>query len=54
MDIKHLSFGYTKKQLILKDISLSFAKGKITTLLGSNGCGKSTLFNLCKIGRAHV
>lgn len=47
MDIKHLSFGYTKKQLILKDISLSFAKGKITTLLGSNGCGKSTLFNLC-------
>ena len=46
MDIRHLSFGYTK-QLILKDISLSFAKSKITTLLGGNGCGKSTLFNLC-------
>ncbi len=46
MDIKHLSFGYTK-DLVLNDISLSFEKGKVTTLLGANGCGKSTLFNLC-------
>lgn len=46
MDIKHLSFGYTK-ELVLDDISLSFQKGRVTTLLGANGCGKSTLFNLC-------
>ena len=47
MNIKHLSFGYSRNHLILKDISLNFAKGKITTLLGGNGGGKSTLFNLC-------
>jgi ferrichrome ABC transporter, ATP-binding protein FhuC len=46
MEIRHLSFSYGKKE-ILKDISLSFAEGKITTLLGANGCGKSTLFKLC-------
>lgn len=28
---------------ILKDISISFKKGKITTLAGPNGCGKTTL-----------
>jgi len=35
------------ENLKLKDISLSFEEGKITTLLGANGCGKSTLFKLC-------
>lgn len=46
MEIKHLNFAYQKKP-ILKDISLSFPKGKITTLLGANGSGKTTLFNIC-------
>ena len=46
MEIRHLSFSYGKKD-ILFDVSLSFPKGKITTLLGANGCGKSTLFKLC-------
>lgn len=46
MEIRHLSFSYGKKA-VLKDISLSFAEGKVTTLLGANGCGKSTLFKLC-------
>ena len=46
MEIRHLSFSYGKKE-VLKDISLSFEEGKITTLLGANGCGKSTLFKLC-------
>ncbi|MDK7722652.1 ABC transporter ATP-binding protein [Peptoniphilus lacrimalis] len=46
MEIKHLFFSYGKNQVI-KDLSIEFEEGKITTLLGSNGCGKSTLFNLC-------
>ena len=29
---------------ILNDISLTFRDGEITTILGPNGCGKSTLF----------
>lgn len=46
MKIEHVFFSYGE-QKILEDISLEFAKGKITTILGSNGSGKSTLFKLC-------
>ncbi len=42
LDIQHICAGYGKKQ-ILKDVSASFAKGKITAIIGPNGCGKSTL-----------
>lgn len=38
----HVSIAYGKKQ-ILGDISMEFEKGKITTLIGPNGCGKSSL-----------
>jgi ABC-2 type transport system ATP-binding protein len=40
--IDNLSFGYTKKRLLFKDLSLSIEKGKIYGLLGKNGAGKST------------
>ncbi|MDD3295451.1 MAG: ABC transporter ATP-binding protein [Geobacteraceae bacterium] len=40
-----ISFGYTQKT-VLADINLSIAKGEIVTLLGPNGCGKSTLIKI--------
>ncbi|MDO5522215.1 MAG: ABC transporter ATP-binding protein [bacterium] len=43
--VENVSFSYGKKQ-VLKDISLEIKEGKITTILGQNGCGKSTLFNI--------
>lgn len=43
IEIKNLSFGYTKKGLLYKNISLSLAGGSIYGLLGKNGAGKSTL-----------
>ena len=39
----HKSFG---EQKVLKGLDMSFEKGKIHTLVGGNGTGKTTLFNL--------
>lgn len=38
---------------ILQDINVSFPKGKITTLVGPNGCGKTTLLQ-CLNGSSQV
>lgn len=43
--IRDLSFAYENKA-VLNHLNLSIPKGKITTLIGPNGCGKSTLFQL--------
>lgn len=43
--VKNLCFSYGKHEVI-KDLSFDLHEGKITTLIGANGCGKSTLFNL--------
>ncbi|ANU26636.1 phosphate ABC transporter ATP-binding protein [Planococcus versutus] len=41
-----VDFSYGKTT-ILKDITGSFPKGKITTLVGPSGAGKTTLLKLC-------
>ena len=43
--IDHLQFAYDQ-QNVIKDLSFALHEGKITTIIGANGCGKSTLFNL--------
>lgn len=43
LSCNHLSFSYLKEKPVLKDISFQLEKGKISILLGKNGCGKSTL-----------
>lgn len=45
MEVRELSFSYGKNK-VLKDVSLKIEEGKITTIMGANGCGKSTLFFL--------
>lgn len=43
--LKNVMFSYGEKP-VLQNLSLKISQGKITALLGSNGCGKSTLFQL--------
>ena len=43
--VRELGFSYGKESVI-KGLDLSIGEGRITTLIGANGCGKSTLFNL--------
>ena len=43
--VKNLSFAYGRQQA-LKNLDMELHEGKITTLIGANGCGKSTLFHL--------
>ena len=43
--IRDISFSYGKHE-VLKGLSFDLTKGNIITLIGANGCGKSTLFNL--------
>lgn len=42
IELKHLTVGYGGKT-VLRDVSLAFPPGRVTVLLGPNGCGKSTL-----------
>ena len=44
--LDHVSFGYSRKQLVLRELNLSIKRGEFLTLLGPSGCGKSTILNL--------
>jgi phospholipid/cholesterol/gamma-HCH transport system ATP-binding protein len=46
IEIDHVSFGYDASRTILNDVSLRFARGKVTAILGGSGCGKTTLLRL--------
>ncbi len=46
IEIDNVTFGYDASRVILKDISLRFARGQVTSILGSSGCGKTTLMRL--------
>lgn len=42
VELRNVSAGYNKIEVI-KNINISFEKGTITTIIGKNGCGKTTL-----------
>lgn len=52
IDIDQVTFGYDDSRTILQDVTLRIARGKVTSLLGGSGCGKTTLLRL--IGGVHA
>lgn len=46
LEIKNLSFGFTKENLLFNNFSMTLKKGEIKAIVGASGAGKSTLFEL--------
>ena len=45
IELKGVTFGYGKEP-VLRDISIKMGEGTLTALVGSSGCGKTTLLKL--------
>lgn len=46
IEFSHVSFGYNKKQLIMKDVNFIAEPKKTIAIVGPTGAGKTTLVNL--------
>lgn len=47
LELRGISFAYPRSSnLVFKDLTCTFQKGKFNAVFGPSGCGKSTLFNL--------
>ncbi len=45
VEVKDLSFGYTKDNILFKNINFALSRGETIGIIGKNGKGKSTLLN---------
>ncbi|XPV68605.1 MAG: ABC-F family ATP-binding cassette domain-containing protein [Halarcobacter sp.] len=45
VEVKDLSFGYTKENILFKNITFALSRGETIGIIGKNGKGKSTLLN---------
>ena len=46
VEFKNVSFGYNENSTVLDDISFKAKPGSVVGIIGSTGCGKSSLVNL--------
>ncbi|HEX6978924.1 MAG TPA: ABC transporter ATP-binding protein [Alphaproteobacteria bacterium] len=46
VEVRRISKSYGNQIEALRDVSLAFPRGRLTTLLGPSGCGKTTLLKI--------
>ncbi len=46
LELKNISFSYNRSTFVLKNLNAAFYPGKVYAIIGSSGCGKTTLLSL--------
>lgn len=46
ISFSHVDFGYNENEIVVKDFSYTFEKGKMYVVAGENGSGKSTMISM--------
>ena len=46
LEVKNVSYYYSKDRMVVDDVSEIFERGKMYVILGPSGCGKTTLLSL--------
>jgi len=46
IDLKNVTFGYNKNEKTLQNLNISIKENTFTTIVGSSGAGKTTIFSL--------
>jgi phospholipid/cholesterol/gamma-HCH transport system ATP-binding protein len=46
VEIQNVAFGYDAARPVLRDVSLTIARGSVIGIMGQSGCGKTTLLRL--------
>ena len=46
VELEHVGFAYDRGGAVLEDVSFSARQGEVTALVGTSGCGKTTLLRL--------